>query len=137
MARAVRITSAMLGLMVPGIGYAQESLSDPSGSNTLMAAVGWLKGTMLGTVATTVAVVAVAYVGFMMLAGRVDWRRGVTVVVGCFVLFGAREIAGGIQSAAGSPAEFAPIPQAAYGPSPLPPPSPPPPRVQRPPEVRL
>jgi type IV secretion system protein VirB2 len=36
------------------------SLSDPSGSSVIVAAVGWIQGTLLGTVATTVAIIAVA-----------------------------------------------------------------------------
>ena len=47
-----------------------------------------------------VAVVAVAIVGFMMLTGRMNWRHGVTVILGCFVLFGAAAIVAGIQTAA-------------------------------------
>lgn len=57
---------------------------------------------MLGTVATTVAVIGVAAVGLMMLSGRIDLRRGASVVVGCFILFGASGIAAGIRSVAGS-----------------------------------
>jgi hypothetical protein len=60
------------------------------------AALAWLQGTLLGTVATSVAVVAVASVGFLMLSGRIDVRRGAQVVLGCFVLFGAPSIAAGI-----------------------------------------
>lgn len=74
------------------------SLADPAGSSSLVAAAQWLQGTLLGTVATTVAVIAVATIGFGMLAGRVDVRRGVSVIVGCFVLFGASSIVAGIQS---------------------------------------
>ncbi len=65
-----------------------------------MAAVQWLQNTLLGTVATTVAVICVATVGLMMLSGRVDLRRGASVVVGCFILFGASSIAAGIRSVA-------------------------------------
>jgi type IV secretion system protein VirB2 len=36
----------------------------------------------------------------MMLTGRMNWRHGVTVILGCFVLFGAGAIVAGIQSAA-------------------------------------
>jgi len=81
--------------------FAQDSFSDPAGSAPLIGAVSWLQGTLLGTVATVVAVIAVASVGFMMLTGRMNWRYGVTVIVGCFILFGAATIVGGIQSAAG------------------------------------
>ena len=74
--------------------------SDPQGSGPIVAALGWLQGTMLGNVATAVAVMAVAAVGFMMLTGRINWRFGATVIVGCFVLFGASAIVSGIQSSA-------------------------------------
>lgn len=86
------------------------SLTEPNGSNALISAVLWLQGTVLGTVATTVAVIAVASVGFLMLAGRMDWRRGATVVVGCFVLFGATSIVAGIQGVAGNGVETPAIP---------------------------
>ena len=49
-----------------------------------------------------VAVIAVAVVGFMMLTGRMNWRYGASVILGCFILFGAASIVAGIQSAAGS-----------------------------------
>jgi type IV secretory pathway VirB2 component (pilin) len=63
--------------------------------------VSWLQGTLLGTIATTVAVIAVSWVGMLMLAGRLEIRRGLTVIAGCFILFGASAIAGGIQAFAG------------------------------------
>ena len=55
---------------------------------------------MLGTAATVTAVIAVAIVGYMMLTGRIDWRRGAIVILGCFILFGAATIVAGIQAAA-------------------------------------
>jgi type IV secretory pathway VirB2 component (pilin) len=73
------------------------SLSDPDGANPLVVAAQWLQATMLGTVATAIAVIAVTGVGVLMLTGRLDWRRGATVVFGCFVLFGAASMAAGIR----------------------------------------
>lgn len=77
-----------------------QQYTDPQGSGVLVSAVGWLQGTLLGTVATVAAVIAVAVVGFMMLTGRINWRYGVTVILGCFILFGATTIVAGIQSTA-------------------------------------
>jgi type IV secretion system protein VirB2 len=74
---------------------------NPQGSGPIVAALMWLQGTLLGNVATAVAVIAVAMVGFMMLTGRMNWRFGATVIIGCFILFGAGTIVAGIQSAAG------------------------------------
>ncbi len=89
--------AAMLALCVPVSASAQSA--DPSGSGPIVAALAWMQGTLLGNVATAVAVMAVAAVGFMMLTGRMNWRFGATVIVGCFILFGAGTIVSGIQAA--------------------------------------
>jgi type IV secretion system protein VirB2 len=81
--------------------FAQGSYGDPQGSGVIVSAVRWLEGTLLGTIATVVAVIAVASVGFLMLTGRMNWRYGATVILGCFILFGAASIVAGIQSTAG------------------------------------
>lgn len=77
-----------------------QSAGDPEGSGVIVSAVNWLQGTLLGTVATVVAVIAVAVVGFMMLTGRINWRHGAVVILGCFILFGAASIVAGIRAAA-------------------------------------
>jgi type IV secretory pathway VirB2 component (pilin) len=92
-------TVAVLAATLPSVAFAAGI--DPAGSGPIVAALGWLQSTLLGNVATAVAVIAVAMVGFMMLTGRLNWRFGATVIVGCFVLFGAGAIVTGIQSTAG------------------------------------
>ncbi len=83
---------------LPQTALAQTA--NPQGSGPIVAALSWMQGTLLGNVATAVAVMAVAAVGFMMLTGRLNWRFGATVIIGCFILFGAGAIVSGIQSAA-------------------------------------
>lgn len=87
-------------LFSPQSGRAQDGMPDPAGSGVIVSAVHWLQGTLLGTVATVIAVIAVATVGFLMLTGRINWRYGATVILGCFILFGAASIVAGIQSTA-------------------------------------
>lgn len=93
---------ALLAAFMPQAAFAQANAlgADPQGSGPIVAALGWLQGTLLGNVATAAAVMAVAAVGFMMLTGRMNWRFGATVIIGCFILFGAGAIVSGIQSAA-------------------------------------
>ena len=91
----------MLGCLASAPSHAQVQHQDPEGAGPIIAAMDWLQGSLLGNVATTAAVIAVAAVGFMMLTGRMNWRYGITVVVGCFVLFGATSIVAGIRAAAG------------------------------------
>ena len=95
-----RATFAASVFLLSSAAQAQDSYSDPAGSGVLVSAMNWLQGTMLGTIATVAAVIAVATVGFMMLTGRINWRYGVTVILGCFVLFGASSIVAGIHSTA-------------------------------------
>lgn len=98
------------------------SLADPPASSVLLPAVSWLEGTLVGGLATAAAVIAVAVFGFMLLGGRVDVRRGAAVVLGCFVLFGAATIVGGLRA---SLAGAGPNSSAA-APPPAPLPAPPP-----------
>lgn len=62
----------------------------------LAEAIGWIEGLMLGSVATVLATVSVACVGLLLLDGRLDWKRGVRTVLGCFLIFGAPTLAAGI-----------------------------------------
>lgn len=86
------------GLAGAPAALAQSVQLDPPGSNPLLDAVNWLQGTLLGNVATGLAVIAVGATGLMMLTGRIDWRRGATVIIGCFIIFGAAAIVAGIRS---------------------------------------
>lgn len=91
---------AALAGALPQNAFAQVAGVDPQGSGPIVNALSWMQGTLLGNVATTAAVIAVAVVGLMMLTGRMNWRFGATVIVGCFVLFGATAIVSGIRVAA-------------------------------------
>ena len=71
--------------------------ADPSPQNSVLAAaVNWLVALLRGDLATTIAIVAVAGLGLSLLAGRLPKRRGIQLVIGCFIIFGAPTIAAGI-----------------------------------------
>lgn len=82
------------------VGIVYPDLADPVTPAPLFAAVTWIERTALGSLATSIAVIAVAAVGLMMLRGRLDARRGVSVILGCFILFGAPVLAAGIRGLA-------------------------------------
>jgi type IV secretion system protein VirB2 len=91
---------AAISLIAVSAPAAAAQAVNPQGSGPIVSALMWLQGTLLGNVATAVAVIAVAMVGFMMLTGRMNWRFGATVIIGCFILFGAGAIVSGIQATA-------------------------------------
>ncbi len=96
----MKLLKAAVMVAAASIPASASAQANPQGSGPIISALGWLQGTLLGNVATSVAVIAVAMVGFMMLTGRLNWRFGATVIIGCFVLFGSAAIVAGIQSTA-------------------------------------
>jgi type IV secretory pathway VirB2 component (pilin) len=115
-------------LILASYGQPSGSLVDPPGASVIVAGVAWLQGTLLGTIATTIAIIAIASVGLMMLAGRVNIRYGLTVIFGCFILFGASAIVAGIMASlsgadrvARTEVPAAPPPMVAPSPAPPPP----------------
>ena len=100
MTSRIRSFAAAAGVLAPMTARAQSAAGEPAGSGPVLAALQWVEGTLLGNLATTAAVIAVAVVGLMMLTGRIDWRRGLTVILGAFIVFGAVAIVSGIRSVA-------------------------------------
>lgn len=98
--RALRWWLPLLSAAGGGSVRAQAAQADPAGSGPILGALQWVQGTLLGNLATSAAVIAVAIVGLMMLTGRIEWRRGVTVVLGAFIVFGAVAIVAGMRSMA-------------------------------------
>ena len=94
----ITLAAFLFGLAPP---MAMAQTVNPAGSGPIVAALSWIQGTLLGNLATTAAVIAVATVGFLMLSGRMNWRFGATVILGCFVLFGAATIVAGIRAVSG------------------------------------
>jgi type IV secretory pathway VirB2 component (pilin) len=90
--------AAFLAAAAMNPAAAQAVAADPAGSGPILAAMQWIEGTLMGNIATTAAVIAVAVVGLMMLTGRIDWRRGIAVVLGAFIIFGAAAIVEGMRS---------------------------------------
>ena len=94
------------------------SLLEPPAQSVLTRAVLWTEELAFGSLATVVAILAVAIVGFMLLTGRLDLRRGATVILGCFILFGARGISLAFQADRADPSA---VMSAAMSTGPVPP----------------
>ncbi|WP_183129178.1 TrbC/VirB2 family protein [Sphingomonas sp. PP-F2F-G114-C0414] len=69
-------------------------------SPALVQAVNWIDQLVVGPLAVSLAVIAVAITGLLMLRGHVPLEAAFRIVIGCFIIFGAPGIALGIMSAA-------------------------------------
>ncbi|MDZ4139887.1 MAG: TrbC/VirB2 family protein [Erythrobacter sp.] len=87
-----RLAALLMLALTPSAAFAQTAQGDDPITNALR----WMQNILLGPVATSLAVMAVAGVGFMMLTGRMNWRYGGTVIVGVFIIFGAPRLVASI-----------------------------------------
>lgn len=67
-------------------------LGTPMSPGALVTAANWLQQVVAGNAAMLLGVIAVAVLGLAMFNGQLPVRRGLVVVAGCFLLFGAPSI---------------------------------------------
>lgn len=94
-----RLTALGAAVAMPSAALAQAATTQ--GGDPITSALLWMQGILLGPIATALAVMAVAGVGFMMLTGRMNWRYGMTVIIGVFIIFGAPRLVATIAGGAG------------------------------------
>lgn len=63
---------------------------------SLIAAIEWIVGALLGSVAMSASMLAIAALGILSFLGRAPFRRAMLVVLGCFILFSAISIGTGM-----------------------------------------
>jgi hypothetical protein len=66
------------------------------GSQSFLSAALWLEHLASGAVAAAIGTIAVAAIGLATLAGRMRVRRGLEIVTGLFIIFGAPVISRGL-----------------------------------------
>lgn len=70
-----------------------SSLFDVPTDHPISAGSDWVSQLIGGPAATTICVIAIGFLGFMLMSGRLAVRDGLRVVIGCFVLLGAPTLA--------------------------------------------
>jgi len=83
----------MIAGVIAKFGNAALVFDTSTSQQPVAYAIDWIADTLLGQTAVTICVLAVAFVGFSMLTGRISVRRGGQVILGCFILLGAPAIA--------------------------------------------
>ncbi len=79
------------------ISYTNPALE----GSALVASANWIRDVLTGSLAVSIAVVAIAWLGFAIMQGRLPWRSGLRIVLGCFILFGSSTIASAFMGFAG------------------------------------
>ncbi len=84
-----------LCLALPEIAYAQDAAP-------VEGVLDWFVGVLQGNLARSVAIIAVCFLGFMFLTGRMMWNVAFSIIVGIAIIFGAATLVDAMRSAAGT-----------------------------------
>lgn len=76
----------------------QTSLFEPSTTSPMASSVSWINSVLFGEIALVFCVLAVAFLGALMLTGRLPLRGGLRVLLGCFVLLCAPVVVSGFMA---------------------------------------
>ncbi|MDG4676149.1 TrbC/VirB2 family protein, partial [Shinella sp. 838] len=61
----------------------------------------WFVGVLQGNVARSLAIIAVCFLGFLFLTGRMAWQGAISIVIGIAIIFGAAELVDAMKTAGG------------------------------------
>lgn len=86
----------------------QQGLFQAASGTPMVESARWIESVMLGEIAIGLCGLAAAFIGALMLTGRLPLRDGARIVVGCFVLLGAPVIASGLMQASSGRDDTAP-----------------------------
>lgn len=80
--------------LVPELAYAQSAAP-------VEGILEWFVGVLQGSVARSLAIIAVCFLGFLFLTGRMAWQAAISIVIGIAMIFGAAELVDAMKAAGG------------------------------------
>ncbi|MGE6743637.1 TrbC/VirB2 family protein [Allorhizobium pseudoryzae] len=80
--------------LAPELAYAQSAAP-------VEGILDWFVGVLQGNVARSLAIIAVCFLGFLFLTGRMAWQGAISIVIGIAIIFGAAELVDAMKSSAG------------------------------------
>ncbi|CDZ67485.1 VIRB2 type IV secretion family protein [Neorhizobium galegae bv. orientalis] len=80
--------------LAPDLAYAQSAAP-------VEGILEWFVGVLQGNVARSLAIIAVCFLGFLFLTGRMAWQGAISIVIGIAIIFGAAQLVDAMKSSAG------------------------------------
>lgn len=93
---ALRLTAVTaIGMMLaPASAYAQSA-------EPVESVLEWFVGVLQGNIARSIAIIAVCFLGFLAMTGRLVWMMAFSIIIGIALVFGAASFVDSVRSAAG------------------------------------
>ena len=86
---------ATLCVALPEIAHAQQAAP-------VEKVLTWFTKVLQGSLARSVAIIAVCFLGFMFLTGRMQWTIAFSIIIGIGIIFGAATLVDAMRAAAGT-----------------------------------
>jgi type IV secretion system protein VirB2 len=80
--------------LAPQFAYAQSAAP-------VEGILDWFVGVLQGNVARSLAIIAVCFLGFLFLTGRMAWQGAISIIIGIAIIFGAAQLVDAMKSSAG------------------------------------
>lgn len=93
--RRLMLVTLMAGVMIaPELAHAQSAAP-------VEGVLDWMVEILQGSIARSVAIIAVCFLGYLFLTGRMAWQMAFSIIVGIAIIFGASELVDAMKSSAG------------------------------------
>jgi type IV secretion system protein VirB2 len=90
----VAAASAIGIMLAPASAYAQSA-------QPVESVLEWFVGVLQGSIARSIAIIAVCFLGFLAMTGRLVWMMAFSIIIGIALVFGAASFVDSVRSAAG------------------------------------
>ncbi len=91
---ALTLLTVSVVALAPDLAFAQSAAP-------VEGILDWFVGVLQGSVARSVAIIAVCFLGFLFLSGRMAWQMAFSIIIGIAIIFGAAELVDAMKSSAG------------------------------------
>lgn len=89
---------ALLTMLSPEMALAQTAVNTLEPIEQIIESI---IGIMTGPIATGVAIIGVASIGYMWMTGRMEMQRALTILIGMVIIFGAANIVNALRGSTG------------------------------------
>lgn len=95
--------SALKLAAAAAIGLALQSTTSFAANETPIEGVlQWIIDTLEGGIAKSFAIIAVSFLGFLAMTGRLSWQLAGSIIIGIALVFGAEKLVDAIRTTAGA-----------------------------------
>jgi type IV secretion system protein VirB2 len=88
------LASAVGIALMPASAYAQSAAP-------IEGVLEWFVGVLQGSIARSFAIIAVCFLGFMAMTGRLAWMMAFSIIIGIALIFGAAQLVDSVRATAG------------------------------------